>query len=539
MGGMFGGGGGGIGGGFGSGMGAIGGMGPSVSMPISPSPMIPMGMGNAMVPGAMPFMGAPGAGNLAAMGATPFNFNQQTGIMNGAPAMPFSRPPPAMPNTTTMAKNVPPKPAGQMPLTNMPPQVGNVGSFVPGLEGQGMFNPGSAPKPAMPFSGGALPPPGAPPPQGGQMPFGASGGPTRMGPGDRMLGASPNNATASMNVSPPPAMPMGPTPPRPMGPPGMGTTPGPGLPNMGAQGTLGAMPFSGGTPPMPSGPAGPGMPMRNPIRPGPQPTMPGQSWGGGPMRKPMPPQGPMPPLPTRNPGMAPPQMPQRNPMFQGRPTPVSPPMGVKTPGQFGPSAPAGYGPAMPPPMPTPNPMPMSQRAPQQPQAGGYQPTPTENARLAEIGRTPADAPFDRPGGGEVLYANQGAIRNQPMKPALESDFADVGGKYGVKVEVVSGGQTGERRTGSHRHDAGGAGDVKFKTADGRYLSMNNPQDRTIMGSIAADMAGRGWTGIGAGQDYMGPHTMHIGGGGKAVWGAGGKGSNAPPWLRSSLGSMGY
>ena len=40
----------------------------------------------------------------------------------------------------------------------------------------------------------------------------------------------------------------------------------------------------------------------------------------------------------------------------------------------------------------------------------------------------------------------------------------------------------------------------------------------------------GATGVGAGIDYMGPNTVHIGFGTRAVWGAGGSAANAPAWI---------
>ena len=103
-----------------------------------------------------------------------------------------------------------------------------------------------------------------------------------------------------------------------------------------------------------------------------------------------------PPRPDRKPGnpfradgLAP--RPQRNPMLGARPTPVHQPMGALKPGQFGPAAPTGAGPAVPPPMPTRNPMSPAQRAPDVNNAdGGYQRTPTEMSRLSELGKDPSN-----------------------------------------------------------------------------------------------------------------------------------------------------
>jgi hypothetical protein len=135
-------------------------------------------------------------------------------------------------------------------------------------------------------------------------------------------------------------------------------------------------------------------------------------------------------------------------------------------------------------------------------------------------------------GGEWLrYSNQGAIRNKPISPELQNALGFLP-ELGVTAEVFSGGQDGERRTGSTRHDHGNAADVFFYK-DGRQLNWANPQDRPIFEEIVKRGRANGITGIGAGDGYMRPGSMHIGFGKEAVWGAGGKGSNAPDWLRNA------
>jgi hypothetical protein len=72
----------------------------------------------------------------------------------------------------------------------------------------------------------------------------------------------------------------------------------------------------------------------------------------------------------------------------------------------------------------------------------------------------------------VSYANDGAIRNQPVTSNLQSNLADaITAVYGpgYKASVYSGGQTGKRRTGSVRHDNGRAADVYVIGPDGKKV----------------------------------------------------------------------
>lgn len=136
----------------------------------------------------------------------------------------------------------------------------------------------------------------------------------------------------------------------------------------------------------------------------------------------------------------------------------------------------------------------------------------------------------------LQYANTGATRNQPLAPQLVSALDKVAPALGVKVKVFSGGQDaeGSRRTGSHRHDHGGAGDI-FLEKDGRQLSWDNPNDRPIFEQFVSLSKKAGLTGFGAGDGYMQPGSMHVGFGAPGVWGAGGSGANAPDWLRKAYG----
>lgn len=133
----------------------------------------------------------------------------------------------------------------------------------------------------------------------------------------------------------------------------------------------------------------------------------------------------------------------------------------------------------------------------------------------------------------LRYANQGATRNQPINPRLAEALGGFLPNMGVTMEVFSGGQpgvgSGGARVGSTRHDHGNAADVFFYQ-NGRRLDWANPQDVPIYQDIVRQARAAGVTGFGAGPGYMQPGAMHIGFGNPGVWGAGGKGSNAPGWL---------
>lgn len=135
----------------------------------------------------------------------------------------------------------------------------------------------------------------------------------------------------------------------------------------------------------------------------------------------------------------------------------------------------------------------------------------------------------------IRYANQGATRNQPLSDDLLKRLAYLE-QMGITAEVFSGGQDGigegSRRTGSVRHDHGGAGDIRFYQGD-RRLSWSNPDDLPIFKDIVSKGRAAGITGFGAGPGYMGEGTMHVGMGTPGVWGANGKSKNAPGWLKDA------
>ncbi len=138
-------------------------------------------------------------------------------------------------------------------------------------------------------------------------------------------------------------------------------------------------------------------------------------------------------------------------------------------------------------------------------------------------------------GFDLIYANQGATRNLPVSPEIAAIYERAARAAGISaVRVTSGGQaaSGPNRTGSHRHDHGGAGDIQL-LVDGRALDMSNPRDLPVIEKFISTAHQGGATGIGAGTDYMGNTTFHVGGGTPAVWGAGGSSKNAPDWLRQA------
>lgn len=136
----------------------------------------------------------------------------------------------------------------------------------------------------------------------------------------------------------------------------------------------------------------------------------------------------------------------------------------------------------------------------------------------------------------LIYANQGATRNQALDPRLISALAGVVPDMGLSMEVFSGGQPGKgsglARVGSVRHDHGNAADVFFSRG-GQRLDWANPNDLPVFEELVRRAKAAGITGIGAGPGYMQPGSMHIGFGNPGVWGAGGKGENAPAWLRNA------
>lgn len=122
----------------------------------------------------------------------------------------------------------------------------------------------------------------------------------------------------------------------------------------------------------------------------------------------------------------------------------------------------------------------------------------------------------------IVMANKNATRNDPLKvevqDALKAAAAATG--PGLGIHVHSGGQEDAhtvargrgRRTGSVRHDHGGAADLRLMK-DGQVLDFN--QNRDIYLKFAENAAAAGLTGIGV-DEASG--YIHAGGGTMAAWG---------------------
>lgn len=137
------------------------------------------------------------------------------------------------------------------------------------------------------------------------------------------------------------------------------------------------------------------------------------------------------------------------------------------------------------------------------------------------------------------YFNEGAIRNKPIDPKLKQAIINAANQTGgiSRVLVFSGGQDGKgqgkRRTGSVRHDHGGAADTYIYDMNNNLIRPDNPKYQKILGSFVSNAKRNGITGIGAGDGYMGGTGIHLGYGKPSVWGAKGKSANAPEWLKAA------
>ena len=131
----------------------------------------------------------------------------------------------------------------------------------------------------------------------------------------------------------------------------------------------------------------------------------------------------------------------------------------------------------------------------------------------------------------------GVTRSLPLSSQLAGILLRAAMECDLDVHIVSGGQppkgTSTRRVGSTRHDVGGgrmgAADVQLLRA-GTMLSMTNAAHVPDMAKYVTLCVRAGATGVGAGVSYMGPSTIHIGGGGSATWGGLKAGDRAPDWL---------
>lgn len=134
---------------------------------------------------------------------------------------------------------------------------------------------------------------------------------------------------------------------------------------------------------------------------------------------------------------------------------------------------------------------------------------------------------------KVIENTAGKTRNKPIQAQLKAVLIAAAKAAGVDtISVTSGGQDkkgeGTRRTGSTRHDGGAAADLQL-LRKGQVLDFN--LDREVFKTFVTAAAAAGATGLGAGEAYMGPKTIHVGFGSKLVWGSEGKAINAPAWLK--------
>jgi hypothetical protein len=135
----------------------------------------------------------------------------------------------------------------------------------------------------------------------------------------------------------------------------------------------------------------------------------------------------------------------------------------------------------------------------------------------------------------------GVIRNKPIGDALRRVLERAADSTQIEiVRIVSGSQPGThgRSTGSTRHNNGRAADLQL-IKNGATLTFTDQSGRPAVEAFVTAAAANGATGIGAGVEYMGNRTIHVGFGltpqdrSKLVWGAGGRSANAPAWLRAA------
>lgn len=136
-----------------------------------------------------------------------------------------------------------------------------------------------------------------------------------------------------------------------------------------------------------------------------------------------------------------------------------------------------------------------------------------------------------------------ATRNKPISQELKTVLESAALAASIDaIRITSGGQDalgeGPRRTGSTRHDRGRAADLQCVVGNRTLTFTNQVADPAILAFITA-AAAAGATGIGAGTDYMGDRTIHVGFGtsvndqARLTWGRGGRAVNAPTWLREA------
>lgn len=128
-----------------------------------------------------------------------------------------------------------------------------------------------------------------------------------------------------------------------------------------------------------------------------------------------------------------------------------------------------------------------------------------------------DFSFDldvKPASVPIIDMTAGKIRDKPISEDVRNRIstAAIATDPNISIGLVSGGQdaTGPNRTGSHRHDNGGAGDIVL-IRDGKQVTP--VEDPELYARFLENAAAAGFTGIG---HYS--WGVHVGGGSKAAWG---------------------
>lgn len=128
------------------------------------------------------------------------------------------------------------------------------------------------------------------------------------------------------------------------------------------------------------------------------------------------------------------------------------------------------------------------------------------------------------GTSKVIMANANSTRNDPLKEGLRAQLSTAASALGEGYDVIvhSGGQETEAevaaglgaRTGSPRHDHGGAGDVRLGR-NGQVIPFAG--NRELYKQFAQNLAAAGVSGIGVDEQKG---YLHAGGGSQASWGYG-------------------
>ena len=134
-----------------------------------------------------------------------------------------------------------------------------------------------------------------------------------------------------------------------------------------------------------------------------------------------------------------------------------------------------------------------------------------------------------------------AIRNRAISRELRDILEAAAEVVGIdEIRITSGRQPGThgRSIGSTRHNGGRAADLQL-IRNGVRERFTDAAGGPIFEGFVTAAAAAGAIGIGAGVQYMGDRTIHVGFGlnkndtRRLVWGAKGRSANAPQWLRDA------